>query len=388
VQVLKSNVRLYKNPLDGSTLRGLPMFSPVSWVGKEVPERKWIVDQLIPYGSVTMLTGDGGLGKSLLSLQLMTCCAIGQHWLGHETAQIRTMGVFCEDDADELHMRMSSVVEHYGTSYDKLGDMRVLSRVGWDNTLMEAKTVFEHGERREFLEETQLYHQIYNTAVDWGAQLVVLDSLHDLFAGNENDRRQARYFIGMLRRLALDIEGAVLINAHPSLSGMASGSGMAGSTAWNNSVRSRLYLTRAKGDDETNPEDTDRRVLKTMKANYGKTGGKIELIWEKGAFRLDHPDTGVVASIQARNDEKLFFEGLDVLRRQNRPSSDSPQASNYLPSLLMTIPATKKFSRSKLRSMMLDLQARGRITKTQIGVGPNRHPVIGFVEVDEDGVIK
>jgi RecA-family ATPase len=375
--------QLYRNPLDGSTLRGLPMLSPVTWAGKDVPERKWIVDRLIPSGSVTMLNGDGGLGKSLLVLQLMTCCAAGKKWLGHDTAEVKSMGIFCEDEMDEIHIRMTSVVEHYDVGLDALGEMRILSRVGFDNTLMESRMQFEHGERRENLEETQFYHQIYNTAADWGAQLVVLDSLHDLFAGNENDRRHARYFVGMLRRLALDIEGAVIINAHPSLSGMTNGSGTSGSTAWNAAVRSRLYLTKTPGSDEDSEDDADRRVLKTMKANYGKHGGKIELKWENGVFVVASSGGGggVVDQIQQRNDEKLFLDALLVLKEQNRPSSDSPQAGSYLPKLLKSIPLTKKFGKQKLQSMMMDLLGRGVIAKGKIGVGGDRHALLGYLPV-------
>lgn len=376
--------QLYKNPLDGSALRGLPMLNPITWFGKPVPERKWLVDGLIPSGSVTMINGDGGLGKSLLSLQLMTCCAAGKHWLGRETAKVRSMGIFCEDDKDEVHLRMNSIVEHYECSFEDLGDMRVLSRVGFDNTLMESKTIFDNGERREFLEESQFYHQIWNTAMDWGAQLVVLDSLHDLFAGNENDRRHARYFIGMLRRMALEIEGAVVINAHPSLSGMSTGSGMAGSTAWNNAVRSRLYLTRPKMDDDEQDDAGDRRVLKTMKSNYDKSGGKIELNWVKGAFVAESPSgpIGMVAQIQHRNDEKAFINGLELLREQKRPSSESPQASSYLPRLLRTLSLTRKFSKQELHRMMMDLLGRGLIAKAQIAIGPDRHPIFGFMPTE------
>jgi len=374
--------QLYKNELDGSTLRGLPMVSPVAWANKDVPERQWLVEKLIPSGSVTMINGDGGLGKSLLSLQLMTCCAIGKPWLGRETAQVKSMGVFCEDDGDELHIRMHSVAEHYGVSFSELGEMRLISRVGYDNTLMESRTVFDHGERREHLEESQFYHQIWNTAMDWGAQLIILDSLHDLFAGNENDRRHARYFVGMLRRMALEIEGAVIINAHPSLSGMTNGTGTSGSTAWNAAVRSRLYLTRPpapKDEDETD-DDADRRILKNMKANYGKYGEKIELKWEHGVFvPLGSTGGGIVDQIQSRNDEKLFMEGLEVLAAQRRPSSDSPQASSYLPRLLRSLPKTKKFSKQKLHQMMMDLLGRGEIEKAKIGTGADRHAVYGYL---------
>jgi RecA-family ATPase len=40
----------------------------------------------------------------------------------------------------------------------------------------------------------------------------------------------------MLRGLAINYQHATLMLAHPSLAGMASGSGSSGSTGWSNSV--------------------------------------------------------------------------------------------------------------------------------------------------------
>src|SRR4029079_1534383 len=101
-----------------------------------------------------------------------------------------------------------------------------------------------------------------------------LDTLADFFAGDEISRTHARQFIGMLRGLAIEFERCILLLAHPQLSGMSSGSGTSGSTAWSNSVRSRLYLERVK-DDRGVEQDTDARVLKTMKANYSAVGTEI-----------------------------------------------------------------------------------------------------------------
>ncbi|WP_369675560.1 AAA family ATPase, partial [Enterococcus faecium] len=90
--------------------------------------------------------------------------------------------------------------------------------------------------------------------------LVGLDTLADLHSGQENDRTTARQFIGLLRGLAIRHGCAVVLLAHPSLTGMASGSGLSGSTAWNASVRSRLYLERVVQDGYE--ADPDRRVLR------------------------------------------------------------------------------------------------------------------------------
>ena len=82
-------------------------------------------------------------------------------------------------------------------------------------------------------------------------KLLVLDPSANLFQVNENSRPAAIACIGMLRGLALDFDCAVLLLSHPSLSGLNSGSGTAGSTSWNNAVRSRLYFTaRRPGADE------------------------------------------------------------------------------------------------------------------------------------------
>ena len=65
---------------------------------------------------------------------------------------------------------------------------------------------------------------------------------------------------------------------------MNSGDGGGFSTAWNNSVRSRLYLRRPKSDA---PEASDRRILEVKKSNYGPTGAIIPLLYAEGRFILD-----------------------------------------------------------------------------------------------------
>ena len=75
----------------------------------------------------------------------------------------------------------------------------------------------------------------------------------------------------------------VLLTSHPSLTGLSSGSGLSGSTAWNASVRSRLYFKRAIFDKGEEP-DPDLRVLEVVKANYGPVGETIMLRWDNGLF--------------------------------------------------------------------------------------------------------
>jgi len=360
----------------------LPWIRPTSLQGKPVPERDWVVQGLIPAHAVTMLSGDGGLGKSLLALQLQTCCAIGKYWLGRETANVRSLGFFCEDEQAELHARQAAINDHYGCDFKDLDACDWVSRIGEDNTLVEYVTKWRDGERRDEFEETYLVAHIHNAAKQFGAQLVILDSLHDLYGGNENDRRQARQFIQVLRELAISINGAVVLLAHPSNTGMQSGSGAAGSTAWNNAVRSRLYLTKPKLDPDQE-EDQDTRILKTMKANYSKSGGQIRLRWKHGVFVSEDEEAkpaGLFDRIEASAFDRKILEGLATLARNGRSTSDKPRAGNYAPSQIILLDGYTGIPKKEVEKAFHQMLARGQIVEKVIGKNASRHDITGLVE--------
>jgi len=219
---------------------------------------------------VTLLSGDGGIGKSLLAQQLLTACALGQDWLGLRTLPCPGFGLFCEDDADELRRRQEAICRAMFATPKELTGLTLCSRVGQENALMSFR-----GEEAEGV-TTDLYAQIRNAVLASGSKLVVLDTAADVFLGNENVRPQVRSFLNKLRAIAMEAHGAVLLTSHPSVAGASSGTGLSGSTAWNNTVRSRLYLSK-------NPE-TGIRYLKTKKANYGPAEGELVLKWVNGVF--------------------------------------------------------------------------------------------------------
>lgn len=253
-------------------------FSPTHWEGRPPPQHDWIVDGCFLRGTVAILAGDGGLGKSLLCQQLLTAAATGQDWLGLRTQRCRSLAVFCEDDRDELHRRQEDINRHYNCEMHHLEPVLIESRAGRDCVLMN----FDRWGAKA--EESPMFAQVRHAARQHKAQIVVLDTLADIFNGNEVDRNQPRTFIRALRKLALEIQGVVIVTQHPSVEGMASGTGRSGSTGWNNSVRSRLYLTMPKRKADEAELPTNERWLKTMKNNQGKFGNKIQLEWRRGVF--------------------------------------------------------------------------------------------------------
>lgn len=258
----------------------------IDWGTRDIPQRRWLVEGLLVYGTVTMLTGDGGVGKTLLMQQLLTACALGQPFLGLQTSNVRGVLFACEDDEDELWRRQADINRHYNTDMEGIADgLRLMPRVGMENALMEFR--FKSGDIGKL---TPLFGQLRALVMEFGAQLIVIDTAADTFAGNENIRPQVRAFVNAIRRIALDVDGGVILNAHPSLQGISTGSGLSGSTAWSNSVRARAYLTKPKasgsagGSQDEDEGDPNERLLKTMKSNYGQAGGVLSLRWHEGVF--------------------------------------------------------------------------------------------------------
>ena len=98
------------------------------------------------------------------------------------------------------------------------------------------------------VETTALYHQIFEAAGDLKPMNISIDTLSRAFAGNEIDRVQVYAFAMHMQALAKVAGGSVTVLSHPSLAGMASGSGISGSTAWHGAFRFRQYLKGIKDE--------------------------------------------------------------------------------------------------------------------------------------------
>jgi len=338
-------------------------FFPASDLGGlPVPARNWLVEGLVPSGTVTLLGGDGGTGKSLLSLQLACAVALGRQWVGLPVSGGPALYISAEDDLDEIHRRLEDVARGEGVTLADLDRLTVRSLAGEDALLARLEG------RTGAITASSLYRELDQAMTDVRPAVVVLDTLADLFPGNENDRAQARQFVGLLRRLAIDHACAVVVLAHPSLSGLNSGSGTSGSTGWNNSVRSRLYLERVK--EESYEADPDVRVLRSMKANYARTGVEVALRWQDGVFvaQLQPQETGLDRMAASAKAERVFLKLLRAFNEQGRTVNHAG-GPTYAPKLFTEHPGAEGCTKRAFRGAMEKLFAEGKITiETQ---GPN-----------------
>jgi RecA-family ATPase len=269
-------------------------------------------------------------------MQLGVASELGCDWLGARVARGPFMGLYCEDDRDELHRRFDKVAAHYGSSLAALNDVHVRSLVDEDAILA---TPDQYG----IVRPTALFDRLLAEAVQIRPRIVTIDTAADVFGGSEINRAHVRQFIGLLRRLALatGVSTAVILTAHPSLTGLSTGTGLSGSTGWNATVRSRLYFTTPKATGGE-PVDTDERELQLMKSNYGPKGETISLRWKNGVF----VPTSTVHWIDRRAADNaaddLFLKLLDQFDRQGRNTSHKPSApGSYAPALFAKDPDAK-----------------------------------------------
>ncbi|WP_373487267.1 AAA family ATPase [Blastomonas sp.] len=334
----------------------LPLVDIAAWQGLEAPARQWALTDWIPARQATYLTGPGSAGKSLLAQQLCTCIAARLPFLGVETQQATAIYITCEDDEDELHRRQKAICEALGVRLSDLaGKLHLVSLASEIGN--ELATFDVNGK----LALSSRYRALSATLEHTGAGFVALDNVAHLFAGNENIRNHVAAFCGLLNRLAQESDSAILFLGHPN----KAGDSFSGSTAWENQVRSRLFLETPK-DKEGEASDLDARMLTRGKANYAKAGARLDFRWHRWAFVTPNnvpPDYYAecqAASIAASENER-FLKCLAKATAEKRAVSPSKSASNYAPRTFAIMPTGKPYTEKQFEAAMQRLLHLGTI---------------------------
>ena len=174
-----------------------------------------------------------------------------------------------------------------------------------------------------------------------------------------------RAFIGLLRGLALRLNAAVVIIAHPSVDGIKTGRGYSGSTHWNNAVRSRLYFTDAQNEEGGGPPNPDLRVIELAKSNRARRGEKIHVMWTDGCFVL--AQTTIVENLKNNADAEELFLRL-LLKATKQGMQVSPNRSiTYAPTVLARLPGGKELGKAALENAMHRLLDKERIRVETVG---------------------
>ncbi len=232
-----------------------------------------LIYPILPSGEVTLLSGHGGTGKSWLTLQLALSVAAGRKFLAWAAQSPQPTLIYsAEDAAGTLRWRIRCIARDMGIDVDQLARDELLTLV--DAT--EKNPILHDG-----VESADNLESLRVIAKERGAKLVIIDNSSEVYDGEEKDRARVRAAMRAFRGLARDLDAAVLLLGHVnrlSASGSGGSENYSGSTAWHNSARSRLFLSRTN----------DGVVLRQEKATHAATPAPdVRLSQRKdGAFRL------------------------------------------------------------------------------------------------------
>jgi RecA-family ATPase len=319
------------------------------WQGCDPPDIVFTIEDLAPQGMVTLLTSQGGAGKTLLLQKAGTIVAAGgMTFLGKAALTGRAAGVFAEDPETVLHVRQPRINEFLGINYD-----RIAGRYFLQSYFGRPAQLWRQGRPTDFLAE--LEGQLSRIE---GLRLLTLDNAAVLFSGDENSRSEVTEFMSALNGLADRLSIAIILSAHASKS--QDGTTLrvtSGSTAWVNASRSVLDLRTgdSTGDSDQGPS------LVVVKANHAPTGTTIPLEWRGKLLVPVLPSTGGFGSIERRSAEHIFLDLLDATAHQGRNISDSKHAGNYAPKTFAASPKAERYTKKELASAMERLFAADEI---------------------------
>ena len=341
-----------------------------------IPSREWLVPERVPMRNVSMLSGEGSIGKSLLLMQLSGAVVLGKEWIGTQPEQGPVLYMSCEEDDDEVRRRMEAVAAHLGSTRQEM-----IARNLWFLSFAGKDAILAQPDRHGIMRPTPLFERLRRDTLALRPKLVVLDTVADIFGGKELDRAQTRQFITLLRGLAIEAGGTVVIAAHPSLTGISTDTGLSGNTGWHNSVRARMYFKPAPGND------TSLRVLEVKKNNYGPVNELILLRWRDGVYVTETASSSESAEQAlerlAEHDkiDALFLTLLRRFTKQGRNVSDNVSPT-YAPTKFSSEPEAKrdKVSKKAFADAMARLFSREKLAAIPDGPPSRRRTRIIEIE--------
>ena len=328
-------------------------------------------------GHASLLAGAGGIGKTLLAQTVGTCLATGHDYIDNVPKPRRVLFWAGEDEPHELWRRQIAICKAMGIKLADLVDKLIVeSFVSRDMTL--ANMGFGK------LEPTALLGELRAQIGDYRADFVFIDSVARVFGGSENDRHQVTTFVSWLTGACEPTGAGICLLGHP---GRSQGSEFSGSSAWEASVRSRLYLGSKLPDQRSEASDVDEagdgsvRFLSRRKANYSALDFR-KLIYSDSVLIPDTVTRNFMsASASGEFAKETVLRAIRKLKDVGVYGNTSTRSPDYLPKLAAQWKCLGELNERQFAQAMRELALEKRIAPHKVGQYSNRTPKMGLVEV-------
>lgn len=279
------------------------------------------LDHVLPgllAGSVGMLAGPGGVGKTMLELQLAVALATGTPACGGLFAELmppsapaRVVLVAAEEPALVLQHRLQAIActlfdapEYFGIKLEFDAFVALLA----DNLRLFASAPHSYALLDRNLSQTGVLQDLAEACE--GARLVLIDPLRQFHDCEENDSAAMNRLVQTLRHLTM-VTGAAVVFAHhttkaSTLAGMGDAAGAArGSSALTDGVRWQINLSRLSPEQAKGvpvPDATPGRLLllDVAKSNY-LASQPTQVLWRTAGGVLVRCDGASAAGVSTKS---------------------------------------------------------------------------------------
>ena len=320
----------------GEVLPALKALSIHDVISHPSPAPAFVWDGYLPRGVVSMLAAHGGTGKSTIALMLCVATSLGRPLFGVDTVQCSTLFVSLEDSPSVVRHRLANICQKWDVNPASLdGKLTIVD--GTDNP-----ELFTADNRAAGV-KTRTYFEMNQLVKSGEVGLVVVDNASDAYGGDEIQRRQVRAFIRSLMEVAKPVNCALLLLAHVDkttsrASKSENSEGYSGSTAWNNSVRSRLFMKR---------DESGNLTIEHQKSNLGRCHEPLILTWRENELpqlqcSVDMSLDPQVAAVRSKADDDRcikLLELIDEFASRGQFCSPAINSKNHVHALLKSEPS-------------------------------------------------
>jgi KaiC/GvpD/RAD55 family RecA-like ATPase len=246
------------------------------------PPSGYLVEGLLQPGSINILVGDSGIGKSALVFQLALAVAAGKPFLGHRSKPGKVVLVDYENSLWDCHRILRQQCKFLGL------DKAPYTLQIWP---MNRRA---YGAARRELEQVGLHENVEEVIDVFAPDLVIFDSLRSFNPAMENDNTAAVKQIKQLRTITQGRGTAIMLVHHVRKHGHNYGTHLeddaplhwlmrsAGSRALINQTDARLAISTRRQNDDT-------LILRGHLRTHGEVGPYfLSRVWDTAGEPLGY----------------------------------------------------------------------------------------------------